>query len=641
MQIKCLSVFWILSWLPCLLFAQNGISDSVHPLSGVEIMADRVSGNESGLYIRKIDTSVVRASAGMNLGELLMQQCELYIKSYGPTGISSAGFRGSNSNQTALLWNGINLNNPMNGGADLSLVPSGFADAISIQYNGFSSLYGNGSMGGAIRIQNLPSFGEGIRASVTGSYASFGNYSSGLNLLYGSKKVSTGIRAFIRSGINNFPFINTAMAGSPVMKQQHAELMQYGLLQENHFITGKNSQLGIILWYQKSDRQIPPLMTSQFGKSEQKDESWRGSLTWETTGKKTRVSLRTAVLFDDYDYRDSIAGIYSLSHSATSVSEAEVYYQPAPDHSINIGVHNTYQQGLCNYYENAKHRNETALFASYRTGGNGGRWNAGISLRQSYAGGKFVPILPSLALEVLPLKSIIIYVNVSRNYRLPTLNDLYWVPGGNPALKPESGWTEELGIRYRQTAGKSEIHFRVTAYNSNTGNWIVWLPELSYWTPRNIRKVWSTGGEAEFRIKTAVGKTWLSADGIVGYVRAVNRYRGDTAQFNRQLMYTPQLSANGGITLEVKGFYARFGITYTGKRFTTPSQTTGLPAYTIGNLILMYRFCFRNFSPSLFVHCNNLWNTQYQTIIWQAMPGFNLRAGIHLDFNFKPKNIKP
>lgn len=38
--------------------------------------------------------------------------------------------------------------------------------------------------------------------------------------------------------------------------------------------------------------------------------------------------------------------------------------------------------------------------------------------------------------------------SITRNYRFPTLNDLYFLPGGNPALNNESGFTYETGLSF-------------------------------------------------------------------------------------------------------------------------------------------------------------------------------------------------
>ena len=68
------------------------------------------------------------------------------------------------------------------------------------------------------------------------------------------------------------------------------------------------------------------------------------------------------------------------------------------------------------------------------------KWNAtnklGISaaLREELYGDKFSPIIPVINLDYLINKYLTAKISASRNYRYPTLNDLYFLPGGNPDL---------------------------------------------------------------------------------------------------------------------------------------------------------------------------------------------------------------
>ena len=68
----------------------------------------------------------------MTVAELLSENSVIYIKSYGSGGLSTASFRGTGAGHTQLTWNDININNPMVGQFDLSLVPAGFIDDINI-----------------------------------------------------------------------------------------------------------------------------------------------------------------------------------------------------------------------------------------------------------------------------------------------------------------------------------------------------------------------------------------------------------------------------------------------------------------------------------------------------------------------------
>ena len=52
-------------------------------------------------------------------------------------------------------------------------------------------------------------------------------------------------------------------------------------------------------------------------------------------------------------------------------------------------------------------------------------------------------------------------VNFSRNFRIPTFNDLYWETGGNPDLKPESSYQAEVGnvFTYKKFTLSETVYF--------------------------------------------------------------------------------------------------------------------------------------------------------------------------------------
>ena len=55
-----------------------------------------------------------------------------------------------------LTWNGININHPMLGQSDLSLIPAGLIDDIQIYYGGASMPLNSGGIGGIINLETKP-----------------------------------------------------------------------------------------------------------------------------------------------------------------------------------------------------------------------------------------------------------------------------------------------------------------------------------------------------------------------------------------------------------------------------------------------------------------------------------------------------
>lgn len=78
---------------------------------------------------------------------------------------------------------------------------------------------------------------------------------------------------------------------------------------------------------------------------------------------------------------------------------------------------------------------------------------------------------------ISPKGNVMLKASVSRNYRFPTLNDLYFLPGGNPNLRNEHGFSYDAGVSFE--VGKEnayKLNGGVNWFDSYIDDWIIWLP---------------------------------------------------------------------------------------------------------------------------------------------------------------------
>src|SRR5688572_6926564 len=68
------------------------------------------------------------------LSDKLIDETSFYLKTYGNNQLSTITIRGTTASQTAVLWNGININSPTLGQTDFSLIPLFLFDDVSVQY---------------------------------------------------------------------------------------------------------------------------------------------------------------------------------------------------------------------------------------------------------------------------------------------------------------------------------------------------------------------------------------------------------------------------------------------------------------------------------------------------------------------------
>ena len=131
-----------------------------------------------------------------------------------------------------------------------------------------------------------------------------------------------------------------------------------------------------------------------------------------------------------------------------------------------------------------------------------------MSLREELIDNTSTPITWSVGSKVNLFKVFALRANISRNYRIPTMNDLYWTGWGNPNLKPEKGYGEELGLDYISRNDSRSIITKLSAFNNNVSNWIIWMPNGSVWTPDNMKKVWARGLDVSFNFSKNL-HNWL------------------------------------------------------------------------------------------------------------------------------------
>ena len=113
--------------------------DSIQSIKGVEITADKISSYTAGLKIERIDSTVLSIRQGISLATLLSEHTPVFLRSYGPGGISTLSLRGTNTSQSGVFWNGINLNQPNMGMTDLSRISTFEFSDISLQSGGAGS----------------------------------------------------------------------------------------------------------------------------------------------------------------------------------------------------------------------------------------------------------------------------------------------------------------------------------------------------------------------------------------------------------------------------------------------------------------------------------------------------------------------
>ncbi len=598
---------------------------------------------EAGTTVTHIDTLALKMMKTQTISELLSSYSPVFIKSYGRGSVATASFRGTAPSHTQVYWNGMRINSPMRGDVDFSLFPVYFIDDLSLQHGGSSLMSGSGALGGSILFGNKPDWTDRFSVRYIQNIESFSTAKEYLNVGFGNGKIQFKTRLFSDQSRNDFSYFNYGVLPMHESVQTSAGYHKLGLLQEIYYRLKKQS-FSAKVWAYKSDRDLPQLMSFEGDarKETQNDQNVRGVLSWKYVSEKLKMEWFAGLNQSDLNYfRSSTEANFvnfdSRSKEQSLTSQINIDWNPKPNMSVNWSLNSTYDKvsvfdhaQQCGYDQS---RLDFSLMNSLH-------WEifpkVSLSLlcRSELYNSKLIGIIPSVGIEYFTDKKQqnLFILNLSRNYHQPSLNDMYWLPGGNPELKPEDGYAGDLTFSYSKKEQKLSYSGQITGFASLIDNWIVWQPSASgayYWEANNLRKVFARGAEIQASFRDVLAKTMslnlkgnysYSATSNIDALPSVDESRG------KQLIYIPKHKANLFAEVDFKSYYLKINAPFTGKRYTSGNNMESdyekvLNPYWLVNLNVGKTIEFGPVAMDLALSIENLTNADYMAILWRPMPG--------------------
>lgn len=623
-------------------------------LESVSIYVSRSNlGIRTGIKSFTVDSLIMREKAGLSLSELLQENSPIFIKTYGRGATATASFRGTGASHTNVYWNGIKINSPMSGEADFSLIPLHFVDDVMIHFGQSSMKFGSGGFGGSVNMQSAPKWTDQHSVNIFQSLGSFETYSTAIKASYGKGNSRVQTRVFREISQNNFPYRNTAKIGRPIEIQENADYHKYGVLQEFYHRPSHRSLVAAKIWFQETNRGIPRLMSnfSSEDKNRQNDQALNAIVSWKQSGVYSWYVSSSISYFNlNYVYSKistegnvlPIVDVLSKSWnwstrtnlqknlfswlSADLQAEINSYWVDSHENILMTG-----------YTKNQRH----AVIRTTLNAVPSERIFISLFFGEDIYEAKPTPLSSSLSIEyrLLKSKNLSAKGGISRNYHHPSLNDLYWQPGGNRSLKPEDGVTIEGGLKYETNSQRSNNTIDLTFFSSQISNWIMWLPHLKgYWEPINLNRVKAQGFEISLSSNPKFGQTTFKIMGTYGYTRSTIENADGILRpemFGKQLPFIPVHSGGIAINALWKDFLFAYTFTHYSERYTTtsnnPNSTRRLYPYYMSSASFGKDFKLSQARMGLQFRIDNLLNESYQTILWRPMPGRNYNLVIRLE----------
>lgn len=597
--------------------------------------------------IRKMDSLALIQYETGHLAGLLEAHSPVFIKAGAPGSLATVSVRGATASHTRVTWNGIPLNSPMLGQVDFSMIPTFMTDEVRL-LSGIASLAeGSGGIGGLVDLQshlNWAKKGFGKVAVRAGSFRS---------LLFladagaSHSKATFRIRLFREQSENDFPFVNTANGLFNTMRQTNADYNKQGVLAQAGIRRGHHHLFSLHAWLQNSHRNLPPVMSFDgANRTEyQDDQSLRLAAKWQAESGSLSVKAVSGLSAETLGYflahetgLGTLVGYDSHSRSNSWFNQLDFSWTLSDRHSFTVRAHA--DRHMVQITEQVSDGGYTADRSEYGVQFAAGqkwsdRFQSYVRLTQDWLDSKRTPFLPAAGLQVWLIPgSFNLQLNIGKNHHAPTLNDLYWIPGGNPRLIPEEGYQGDLGLSYMiQPRPTTQASMSTSLFVHQMHNWILWRPgEFRYWTPENVGTVLARGIEVDFsgehqqqsiRLKTRFHYAWT-------------RTHQTGRESAHQLMYIPIHKASLMVQAERASWYLTWQSGYTSERFTGTALESSyhrLPAYNLHHIGVGKTITIKKAEAVIRLQIRNLFDMAYQTILWRAMPGRHYSLTLSLNYS--------
>ncbi|MFQ6613517.1 MAG: hypothetical protein ACE5D1_01615, partial [Fidelibacterota bacterium] len=527
------------------------------------------------------------------------------LKSYGgPAGVLTLSMDGGPATHLKLLIDGFELTNPQNGLTDLSQLPL----ALITTLNYIPSGPGNEAMSsdGALHLQTGIASSQALFS--TGSY---GHQSWSGSVSFRKRKIQGVVRLGSRRDDGNFPVTYRGQTGKRSNNDFRQRFFQ-GSLHGIHNATRSSRFFG--LWTGQ-DRGVAGLIYSP-SQGRHTDHlllvGWEHIFLTGTGVRKTQLSYQGNR--DRYDDPDL------LIHSQHDNRKISLKWEDRQElNTIGSLTHRIETEDqILRSTDAGRRRRRTGLLVSRWDSPEKREFHLGFSGSILAADGyrREIQSQANAGIDFPKPFSGSIQLTSGKEARIPTFNELYWSPGGNPDLKPEhTRYTQlELSFTTRVLGSLRWLAFSKTSYDL-----IQWTPRGSLWQPVNIQKVARTG----WKIRWSRTQPFLhfSPSLTYGVVRAVNLSSGEV--YRKQLPYVPVHTGSLALTWSFRDWKVTVTRRYRGSmisRYDWPRDIR-LPGVRLGDLAIEKTWTFRRITLIAGFNLDNLTNVSYETVQGYPEPG--------------------
>ncbi|HOH76358.1 MAG TPA: TonB-dependent receptor [Myxococcota bacterium] len=473
-------------------YAAEGLPELVE-VPEIDVSADpvpdKVPVRDSAASDVVVDRSAIESPRGP-AAAAMSGPSVLARESGAPGQAVSISIRGSDPRSTLVSLDGIPLNSPFLGGADLNSMTLATLDSISTTRGGQGSLRGSDSTGGTVDVGTpsiLDASGFTRAAVLAGSFGTFRMKAAHARLFESRVPVGLMASAGVAHSGGGFAFIDS---NGRLRERTHNASTAVEAMAKVESEPAPGHRLDAVVEFFRAHRQIAGLEQFPSETAGQVDTraiaglSWRGPRMFGVRGSSNASIWFRSLIFEYSDEAPQFGPPVDTALMSNGFgASAFTLSAPIPRLAIRLGLEGGWVSGQVRRVGQADYRpgrGNVAAVAGLQGGAPSDNWGVGVDVRLEYAGGAGFLAVPGLGAWYEPHRLVRLSANVGRSCRLPTLEELYFDTGyvrGNPELEPEDSITWDIGIE----VGRDKWwNFKASYFENHGFNMIMFAPESAF-----------------------------------------------------------------------------------------------------------------------------------------------------------------
>jgi vitamin B12 transporter len=601
---------------------------ALHALT-VELSEVRVTSTAPPPGTTSYDRAAIERSGRQDLAELLEQVPSVVVtRSGGPGAPARISIRGSSAAEILVIVDGVPINSPTTGIADLSRIALSTVDRVTVLPGAQSARYGPRALAGVVLIETRRAERQ-LSASV--GAGSWGDRTASLTvgdaLSVDAHRVAASMTAEVRDVLGDFVYDAPALRGGGIARRTNEDVHSWS---GDGTITLESSrtQTRARLDWDVTSRGVAGSIVQPSSTGRAKENRVGGGL--DTRATLDRLTLSASI--DAARERSHLAdpdppfgGAYDDHVAATQLRGAASANLGTAFGSVSLGTE------LRDVAIDA-----TSLVPSTPPQEDLAGASLGVQARRGISGGVNIDADAALRVDhdsrlagtwTSPRISVTasrghvsLSISAGDAFSPPSVADQFFREGvlvrPNPDLAPERVRNEteaRLAIRTLRVAGL-DVDAEAAVFRADVGGMILWMPDFRFvWSPSNF-DVRRSGVEASGGVRfTAIGAE-LRAE----FSQVDVQYTGSV--LTGQVAYRPRTTADLSLNQEVHGARFSWDARYVGARRTVPgSSLNTLASYWLNDASL-----------ALPIH-RGFWNTD---AILGVDDVFDRNAAMLVDFPF-------